>query len=127
MVEFHQYALSPGGVFFRQNYGEEHELTVGLLSRRWTVKFYLSPIGSWTNVALSVQETTVEYLWPTWSRTNVALSFNSTTGLVVYVDGLSVGTDFTGSTRTYSASQYNEFNSLVVGRANDVYLEWFVN
>jgi len=40
----------------------------------------------------------------------------------VYVDGLVVGSDGTGATRLYTASDFNQFTDIVVGQANDVQL-----
>jgi hypothetical protein len=98
-----QDALSPSGVYMRQNYGEEHEIAVAVDSRLWSVKFYLTAIGSWTQITLT---------------------FNGSTAgsglLTVYVDGFPVGTDKTGSARLYSVSQFNQFANIVVGRANDI-------
>lgn len=91
-----QNALSPSGVFFRQNYGDEYEIAVSLKSRLWSVKFYLA-VGSWTHVTLTYKS-----------------------DLTVYVDGLLVGSDQTGSPRLYSATQFNQFANIVIGSANDV-------
>jgi hypothetical protein len=95
-----QNALTSGGVYFRQNYGEEYEVAVAVQSRLWFVAFHLSAAGSWTHVALT---------------------FSTSAGVLnVYVDGMLVGTDQTGTSRVYSSAQFNQFDDIVVGAANDV-------
>jgi len=100
----HRYLLSTGGqsavsegIYIRQNYGKEFEIGVTSDAVQWTVMFYLVT-GFWTNIGL------------TWSATS---------GLAVYVDGLPVGEDLIGASRVYWKAQFNPFQDLVLGGAND--------
>lgn len=100
----HRYLLSTGGqsavsegIYIRQNYGKEFEIGVASDTVQWTVTFHLLS-GFWTNVGL------------TWSATS---------GLAVYVDGVPVGENSAGASRVFWKAQFNPFQDLVIGRAND--------
>lgn len=100
----HYYVFSSGGqsalsegVYIRQNLGEEYEVGVANGPRLWQVTFSLIT-GSWTNIAL------------TWSTSD---------GLVVYVDAIRVEQDFAGSERVFWMGEFDPFQNLSIGKAND--------
>ena len=81
------------GIYVRQNYGKDYEVSVGFRDRQWTVEhMYLQPDTS-------------TWLAAVWSET----------GLAVHIDGLLAGSDVTGSSRLYFQDELDPFPDLVIG------------
>jgi len=101
----HAYILSSGGqssyskgFYIRQNFGREWEVGVSLQGTTWKTALHLS------------QDRLVHML----------LTWSSSDGLVVYIDGLSMATNPTGSARVHSSLSFDQFQVVMVGAANDV-------
>jgi hypothetical protein len=101
-----QSALASNGVYFRQNYGEEYEIAVAVQSRLWFVAFHLSAAGSWTHVALTFSTSSSS------SSSAASWTFTSTGCWSARIK-----LERVVCTRR---AQFNQFDDIVVGAANDV-------
>ena len=48
------------------------------------------------------------------------MTWDQSAGLTMYVDGIMIGDDVTGSNRVYTAPDFDQFRELVIGAANHV-------